>query len=55
MMQKADEKKENGIVLEVFQTGYKLNSRVVRPAKVIVNKIAEKQQAGNNDIKQDEQ
>jgi molecular chaperone GrpE len=30
--------KEEGIVLEEFAKGYKLNGRVIRPSKVIVNK-----------------
>ena len=40
MMQRAEEDKEDGVVLEVFQTGYRLNGRVIRPAKVVVNKLA---------------
>ncbi len=49
MMQKAEPEKADNIVLEEFQKGYKLNSRVIRPSKVIVNKLmteqlAEKQQ-----------
>ncbi|MBN1795331.1 MAG: nucleotide exchange factor GrpE [Sedimentisphaerales bacterium] len=43
IMQKEDVRKEDGIVLEVFQAGYKLNGRVIRPAKVIVNKLSEQQ------------
>jgi len=39
MMQKTDPEQEESIVLEEFQKGYKLNSRVVRPSKVIVNKL----------------
>ncbi len=39
MLQKADEEKEDGVVLEEFQKGYKLNGRVIRPAKVVVNKL----------------
>jgi len=39
MMQKAEPDKENNIVLEEFQKGYKLNGRVIRPSKVIVNKL----------------
>ena len=34
---------EDGIVLEEFQKGYKLNGRVIRPSKVIVNNIDESQ------------
>jgi len=43
MMQKADPDKEENIVLEEFQTGYKLNGRVIRPSKVIVNKLPAEQ------------
>lgn len=39
MLQKADPDKEDNIVLEEFQKGYKLNGRVIRPSKVIVNKL----------------
>ncbi|MHC4122349.1 MAG: nucleotide exchange factor GrpE, partial [Planctomycetota bacterium] len=38
MMQKVAPDKEQNTVLEEFQKGYKLNSRVIRPSKVIVNK-----------------
>lgn len=36
-----EEDKENNIVLEEFQTGYTLNGQVIRPSKVIVNKLSE--------------
>jgi molecular chaperone GrpE len=36
---RAEEDKPDNIVLEEFQTGYKLNGQVVRPNKVIVNKL----------------
>ncbi len=36
---RADADKPDNIVLEEFQTGYKLNGQVVRPSKVIVNKL----------------
>ena len=39
MMQKAQPEQEENIVLEEFQKGYKLNGRVIRPSKVIVNKL----------------
>jgi len=39
MMKKFDSEKEQDIVLEVFQKGYKLNGRVIRPSKVVVNKL----------------
>ncbi|MCP4607399.1 MAG: nucleotide exchange factor GrpE [Planctomycetes bacterium] len=43
MMQKAEPEKEDNIVLEEFQKGYTLNGRVIRPSKVIVNKLATEQ------------
>ncbi len=43
MMQKTEPEKEDNIVLEEFQKGYKLNGRVIRPTKVIVNKLATEQ------------
>lgn len=39
MMQRSEEDKENNLVLEEFQKGYMLNGRVIRPSKVIVNKL----------------
>lgn len=39
MMQKAEPDREENIILEEFQKGYKLNGRVIRPSKVIVNKL----------------
>ena len=39
MMRKAEPEQEENIVLEEFQKGYKLNGRVIRPSKVIVNKL----------------
>ncbi len=41
MMQKTEPEKEDNIVLEEFQKGYKLNGRVIRPSKVVVNKLTE--------------
>ena len=43
MLQRAEADKEIGIVLEEFQKGYKLNGRVIRPSKVIVNKLQSEQ------------
>ena len=43
MMQKTEPEKEDNIVLEEFQKGYKLNGRVIRPSKVIVNKLTSEQ------------
>jgi molecular chaperone GrpE len=39
MIQKTEPDKEDNVVLEEFQKGYKLNGRVIRPSKVIVNKL----------------
>lgn len=41
MMQKTTDKKNNHIVLSVFQDGYKLKERLLRPAKVIVGDYQE--------------
>ena len=49
MMQRSEPEKEENIVLEEFQKGYKLNGRVVRPSKVIVNKLPSEQQQVTND------
>lgn len=37
MTQKVEPEREENIVLEEFQKGYKLNGRVIRPTKVIVS------------------
>jgi molecular chaperone GrpE len=39
--QQSDPEKEQNIVLEEFQKGYKLNEWVIRPSMVIVNKLPE--------------
>ena len=39
MMQRNEPEKEDNIVLEESQKGYILNGRVIRPSKVIVNKL----------------
>jgi len=38
MLQKYVSEKNEGVVLEEFQKGYRLNGRVIRPSKVVVNK-----------------
>jgi molecular chaperone GrpE len=38
MMRQGEPDREEDIVLEEFQKGYKLNGRVIRPSKVVVNK-----------------
>ena len=51
MMRKTDENQPDNIVLEEFQKGYKLNGQVLRPSKVIVNKLTteETTAAGDDD------
>ena len=44
MMQKSEPDREENIVLEEFQKGYKLNGRVIRPSKVVVNKLQAEQE-----------
>jgi molecular chaperone GrpE len=44
MVQRTDETQPDGIVLEEYQNGYSLNGQVIRPCKVIVNKLASSQQ-----------
>ena len=44
MLRQTDPDKEEDIVLEEFQVGYKLDGRVIRPSKVVVNKLPEKPQ-----------
>jgi molecular chaperone GrpE len=36
---RAEEDKEENVVLEEFQKGYIINKQVLRPSKVIVNKL----------------
>jgi molecular chaperone GrpE len=43
MMQRAEAEMADGVVLEEFQKGFKLNGRIIRPSKVIVNKLAAEQ------------
>lgn len=40
MTQRSEPDAEDDTVLEEFQKGYRLNGRVIRPSKVIVNKLA---------------
>ena len=40
---RAEQDKENGVVLEELQKGYKLNGRVIRASRVVVNKTLESQ------------
>ncbi|MHC4115762.1 MAG: nucleotide exchange factor GrpE [Planctomycetota bacterium] len=40
MMRKSEPEQEEDVVLEEFQKGYKLGERVIRPSRVIVNKLS---------------
>lgn len=53
IMQKPDDEKDEGTVLEEFQKGYKLNGRVIRPNKVVVSKQPAKE--GSEDDSQEEE
>ena len=44
MMQKTEAEQEDGVVLEEFQKGYRLNERIIRPAKVVVNTLPAEQE-----------
>lgn len=56
MMQKSDHEKKDNIVLEEYQKGYKLNGRVIRPSRVIVNKLPpQEQEATEQQQTQDQQ
>jgi len=52
MTQRAEPDQEENIVLEEFQKGYKLNGRVIRPSKVIVNKLASEQAQEQGQVEQ---
>ncbi|MBE0536649.1 MAG: nucleotide exchange factor GrpE [Phycisphaerae bacterium] len=41
IMQRTEEDQPDNVVLEEFQNGYTLNGQVIRPAKVVVNKLPE--------------
>jgi molecular chaperone GrpE len=53
--QQNDPAKEDGLVVEEFQKGYKLSGRVIRPAKVVVNKWASQPQSEQPDETTDTQ
>jgi len=44
MMRKTEPDKAEDIILEEFQKGYRLNGRIIRPSKVIVNKLQPEQE-----------
>ena len=45
MMQQSNPDRDDGTVLEVYQTGYMMDDQVLRPSKVIVNKLEQAQPA----------
>jgi molecular chaperone GrpE len=44
MMRRSEPDKDDDVVLEVYQAGYKIGEQVLRPSKVIVNKIQDQKQ-----------
>ena len=48
MMQRAEPDTDDGIVLEEFQTGYKLNGRLLRPSRVVVNNKTQSQSSDSD-------
>jgi len=48
LMHRAELDKQDGIILDELQKGYSLNGRVVRPGKVIVNKLPPPRQPEKN-------
>ncbi len=55
VMQKAEPDRKENVVLEEFQKGYKLNGRVIRPSKVIVNKPSSEQEVSQEEQAEQEQ
>lgn len=49
----SDETKENNTVIMVYQKGYKLKNRVIRPSMVVINKIEEKIEENKEEIKEE--
>jgi molecular chaperone GrpE len=47
--QRAESGKEDGVILEELQKGYKLNGRVIRASRVVVNKVAGAGQIGGDE------
>ena len=42
--QPVEDKKKDNIIVQIYQDGYELNDKVIRPAKVIVGKFEEKKE-----------
>ena len=49
MMRRTEEDKEDNVVLEEFQSGYMMGDQVLRPAKVIVNKLPDQEMLAEED------
>jgi len=49
MLRREDPEREDGVVLEEFQKGYRLNERVIRPCKVVVNRVPAPEPAGSEE------
>jgi molecular chaperone GrpE len=54
VMRRSETEQKEDIVLEEFQKGYKLNGRVIRPSKVIVNKPAAEPEEKEPEEKQEQ-
>lgn len=54
MMQRSDSDKDENIVLEVYQAGYMINDQVLRPSKVIVNKVEHQQPSEQQEVSTNE-
>ena len=46
---------EDGLIINVIQQGYRLNERVIRPARVIVSKFIENENQEDDSKKQDDE
>ena len=55
MMQRYEAQEQENIVLEEFQKGYQLNGRVIRPSKVVVNKLSSEQETTQRQDTQEKQ
>jgi len=55
MTQQSNPEKEENSVLEEFQKGYRLNGRVIRPSRVIVNKLPEEKPGDGREAESPEQ
>jgi molecular chaperone GrpE len=54
VMQKSEPDKENDIILQELQKGYKLNNRVIRPSRVVINKYVAQKPVENQELKNEQ-